>query len=94
MNLNYEGRLFPRYDAQTGEIDYRMEKYIYLPELLDLIREIDFTTWQLTEKFDDLYAFIPNAACRRSIKRSQENIRKSAGYIYEFVRALNNSRII
>lgn len=94
MNLNYEGRLFPRYEAQTDEIDYRMEKYVYLPEVLDLLRTIDFTSWQLSEKFDDLYSFIPNAACRRSIKRSQDNIRKSAGYVYEFVRALNNSRVI
>lgn len=45
LNLNYEGRLFPRYDAQSDEIDYRMEKYVYLPELLDIIREIDFTSW-------------------------------------------------
>jgi len=37
LNLNEEGRMVPDYNEEADEITYRIEKYINLVEILDLL---------------------------------------------------------
>ena len=63
LNLNDEGRMVPDYNVEADEITYRIEKYIDLEEVLDLLDEIDVASWQHEKKFDALMIFVKSKAC-------------------------------
>jgi len=63
LNLNDEGRMVPDYNVEADEITYRIEKYIDLEEVLELLDEIDVASWQHEKKFDSLMIFVKSKAC-------------------------------
>jgi len=46
--------MVPEYNAFADTIDYRIEKYLDLDELIELLQDIDTASWQYEKKFDTL----------------------------------------
>lgn len=92
MRLNYEVRLVPDYNPITDKITYDYKKIFDLDWLLKLIEEINLASLQIDLKFKDMYQFIPNSFCKRTIRYHQRNIFKASGHLKDFIKALNSSR--
>jgi len=41
LYLNFEGKLVPTYDSVKDEINYKMEKYFDLEEIMGILKQID-----------------------------------------------------
>ena len=91
-DLNFYGRLIPEYNFYIDYITYRIEKYVDIQEVMQLLKDIDYVPFQLEKKFDDVIGdWLPNNACARVIKEKLVIIRKAASGIYAYVRGLNNT---
>lgn len=92
LNLNYEVRLLPIYDSILEYIRYDYKKAFDLDEIMKIMADINIVSMQIDLRFMDMYDFIPNTFCKRTIRYHQRNIYKAAGHLYDFVSALNKSR--
>lgn len=91
IRLNYEVRLVPDYNPILDRISYKYKKVFDIERLLKILEEINYASLQIDLKFKDMYKFIPNSFCKRTIRYHQRNIFKAAGHLQDMVKALNNS---
>ena len=63
--LNFKVRMIPEYypfieGQQEEAILYRVEKMFNLDRVLDIMYDIDFASWQISQKFDTIYGYQTN----------------------------------
>lgn len=90
--LNYEVFLEPSINPYTSEIDYIYRKAFDLDKIHKHLYEMNLASLQIDLKFIDMYGFIPNSFCKRSIRYHQKRIYKAFGHLMDFVDALRKSR--
>lgn len=85
--------MIPIYNEITGELTYRLEKYIDLDKVMKILRDMDYASTQFLKKFDKEMEFMFNGLCKANIKESMELIREGVQIAFDFIYAMNNSII-
>lgn len=91
MVLNYEAFLHPELNEFSGEIKYNYKKAFDLDYIYGLLYDIQIASLQVDLKYIDMFGFIPNSFCKRSIRLHQENIFKAFNLLMEWIDALREA---
>lgn len=75
----------------TRKIDFKYEKVFDLPYLSQMLYDIHIASLQIDLKFLDMFGWIPNIFCKRTIRYHQRNLFKAAKHVRDFVDALDRS---
>jgi hypothetical protein len=85
--------MIPQYNAVTGELTYRIEKFIDLDVIMKHLRDMDYASIQFLVRYTENMDFMFNELCKKNIKESMDKIRGGVVLLFDFVHALNNSMI-
>lgn len=85
--------MIPQYNSVTGELTYRIEKFIDLDVIMKHLRDMDYASIQFLMKYSENMDFMFNELCKRTIKEHMEIIREGVVIMFDYVHALNNSII-
>lgn len=83
--------MVPEYNKQLDIIEYDYQKVFDIEPIVKMLDDINLASLQIDLKFADIYEFIPNSFCKRTIRYHQRNIFKAAGHLRDYMVALNNS---